>query len=425
MTDKIMTMAVKKRNRLRTLILINICLLIAFFCLRSSFTVGHDAAPHPETEVENHFREISGSIEKGETLYDIFKRQKLNFVELLALKAASSDVHTLRKLCPGNQYKIIVNDKNQVNALVYWIDDDNRLSIVRTDSGFAASRVPVQYEKRIHYISGVVQDNLIASLGNKGQSLILALLLSDIFSWDIDFASDLRKGDVFKIVAEGLYLEGEFKKYGNILSAEFVNNGELYNAYRFEVDGQTDYYDDEGKSLQRSFLKAPLSFRRISSGFSRNRFHPVLRIYRPHLGVDYAASRGTPVSTVGDGTIVFAGYKGQNGKMIIIRHPNGYTTYYGHLSKIARGVKRGVKVKQGNVIGYVGSTGLATGPHLDYRVKRRNTFVNPLTLKLPRSKTVPKALMTEFNTLRNDMNACLASITPPAFACREQVKDST
>ena len=418
-------MAEKTRSWLRPLIFINICLVITFFGLRSSFTIGHVTTHDAETKEEEPLREISGNIEKGETLFHIFKRYKLDFEEMLALKEASASVHTLRKLCPGNQYKIIVNDKNQVNSLLYWIDDDHMLSVARTGSGFAASKVPVEYEKKIHYISGVVENNLIASMGHQGQGLILALLLSDIFSWDIDFMSDLRKGDVYKIVAEGLYLEGEFKKYGHILCAEFVNNGELYNAYRFEVNGEAAYYNDEGKSLQRSFLKAPLSFRRISSGFSKKRFHPVLRIYRPHLGVDYAASRGTPVSTVGDGTVVFAGYKGQNGKIVIIRHPNGYTTYYGHLSKIARGVKRGKKVTQGHVIGYVGSTGLSTGPHLDYRVKRGNRFVNPLTLKLPRSKSVPEALMTEFSTIRNQMNACLVSITPPAVACREQIKDST
>jgi murein DD-endopeptidase MepM/ murein hydrolase activator NlpD len=242
---------------------------------------------------------------------------------------------------------------------------------------------------------------------------MLALQLSDIFAWDIDFSTDLRNGDTFKIVVEGFYLDGEFKKYGDILSAEFFNNGEVYRAYRFEYNGGADYYDADGKSLRRSFLKAPLNFRRISSGFSKRRLHPILKIFRPHLGVDYAAPTGTPVSTVGDGTVIFAGYKGQNGKIVAIKHVNGYRTYYGHLSKIQRGIRRGTKVKQGQVIGYVGATGLATGPHLDYRIKVNNRFVNPLMLKLPRGRSVPRKLMAKFKNFKNEMDTQLASITPP------------
>jgi len=186
---------------------------------------------------------------------------------------------------------------------------------------------------------------------------MLALQLSDIFAWDIDFTTDIRNSDSFKVIAEGLYLNGEFKKYGDILSAEFTNNGETYRAYRFELNGKIDYYDAEGKSMRRAFLKAPLSYRRISSGFSRSRFHPILRIYRPSHGVDFAAPTGTPVSVVGDGTVNFAGYKGGYGNIVIIRHPNGWKTYYAHLSRFGKGIRKAVKIKQGQIIGYVGSTG--------------------------------------------------------------------
>jgi murein DD-endopeptidase MepM/ murein hydrolase activator NlpD len=171
-------------------------------------------------------------------------------------------------------------------------------------------------------------------------------------------------------------------------------------------------------------LKAPLSFRRISSRFSRSRYHPILKIYRPHLGVDYAAPTGTPVSTVGDGTVTFAGYKGQNGKIVMIRHPNSFRTSYGHLSKIKRGVRRGVKVKQGQVIGYVGSTGLSTGPHLDYRIKKHNRFVNPLTLKLPPGKSIPKTAMADFTIYKDKMDVQLASIIPPMFALADEKEEN-
>jgi murein DD-endopeptidase MepM/ murein hydrolase activator NlpD len=424
MNAKIVVMAYKKRSTVQHFFLAGIFLFIIFSILRSDFQLV-EQSESPASQSSIQYREITGKIKKGETLFDIFKRYKLDFTELLAIKDVSAHVHTLRKLYPGNPYKITVDEKNQVNSLVYWINDDNVLNVDRTESGFSASKIPIEYEKKIHHLAGTIKDNLVSSIGNDSNSLLLALMLSDVFSWDIDFTSDLRNGDMFKIVVEGLYLDGTFKKYGNILATEFVNNSMMYQAYRYEINGKVDYFDREGKSLRRSFLKAPLSFRRISSGFSKRRFHPVLKIYRPHLGVDYAAATGTPVSTVGDGTVLSAGYKGQNGKQVIIRHPNGYKTYYGHLSKIKRGIRSGVKVKQGEIIGYVGSTGLATGPHLDYRVKRGARFVNPLKLNLPRGKPVPKTLLTEFTSFQKDMDSRLASITSPAFAYTEKVKDRT
>jgi murein DD-endopeptidase MepM/ murein hydrolase activator NlpD len=358
--------------------------------------------------------EINGTIKNGETFFDIFKKYGLSINELFKLREASADVHKLRKLYPGRPYRISLDMNNHVDSFVYWINDDSILNIKRTESGFSAEKITIEYEKRICHIGGLLKDNLISSIGEDRENVMLALQLSDIFAWDIDFTTDLRNDDTFRIIVEGFYLNGEFKKYGEILSAEFVNDGETYRAYRFERDGRYDYYDDEGKSLKRSFLKAPLNFRRISSSFSQKRFHPILRIYRPHLGVDYAASAGTPVSVVGDGTVVFAGYKGQNGNIVIIRHYNGYRTYYGHLSKIVKGIRKGVKVRQGQILGYVGATGLATGPHLDYRIQVNKRFVNPLTLKLPRGESIPNNLIAQFKSFRDGMDTGLASITLPA-----------
>ncbi|MBE0425741.1 MAG: peptidoglycan DD-metalloendopeptidase family protein [Nitrospirae bacterium] len=369
------------------------------------------------------YQEISDTIKKGETLYDIFRKYRLDIGEFIKLREASANVHRLCRVYPGRQYKILIDNSSQINEFEYWIDDDNILNIKRIEAGFFAEKKKVEYEKRILHIGGIIKDSLIQSVGEGKGNILLALQLSDIFAWDIDFTTDLRNDDEFRIVAEGLYLEGEFKKYGEILSAEFLNNSEAYRAYRFEYDGEADYYDIDGKSLRRSFLKAPLSFRRISSGFTYKRFHPILKIYRPHLGVDYAAPTGTPVSGVGDGTVIFAGYKGQNGNQVIIKHPNGYTTYYGHLSKFGKGIRKGVKVKQGQVIAYVGSTGLATGPHLDYRVKINNKFVNPLTLKLPRGRAIPEKLMADFRNFKSGMDTRLASITPEAFAVAEKIKE--
>ncbi len=395
-----------------------IFLVIAFLIVRGNFNIFNKSEDANE---QGKYKEINSTIKKGETLFDIFKKYRLSIEDLFKIKEASANIHRVRNLYPGQPYKIIIDDNNIINSFSYWINDDFVLNITRTESGFCAEKQAVEYEKRIQYIGGVIKDNLISSIGEQ-ENLMLAFQLSDIFAWDIDFTTDLRNGDTFKIVVEGLYLNGEFKKYGKILSAEFINNGETYKAYRFTYNGRTDYYDDDGKSLRRSLLKVPLSFRRISSGFSHRRFHPILKIYRPHLGVDYAAPAGTPISVVGDGTVIFAGYKGQNGNIVIIKHLNGYKTYYGHLSKFRKGIKKGVKVKQDQILGYVGSTGLATGPHLDYRIKINNRFVNPLTLKMPRGKSIPKTLLAEFKNLKNRMDVEIASIALPYLA--DASKDS-
>jgi murein DD-endopeptidase MepM/ murein hydrolase activator NlpD len=297
-----------------------------------------------------------------------------------------------------------------VNSFIYWIDDDNTLNITRSDSGFYAEKVPIPYEKRILYMDRTIKDNLISSAGEGKEGLMLALNISDIFAWDIDFTSDLRNEDTFRVIVEGLYLDGEFRKYGDILCVEFVNNGKTYQAYRFEYEGKTDYYDSEGKTLRRAYLKAPLSFRRISSTFSNGRFHPILKRYRPHHGLDYAAPAGTPVSAIGSGTVVFSGIKGDYGKFVIIKHPNGYKSYYGHLSKIEKNIRIGVRVEQGQIIGYVGATGLATGPHLHYELRINDKPVNPLTVNLPRGKSIPATMMAEFRQSRDEMDSDLVSL---------------
>jgi murein DD-endopeptidase MepM/ murein hydrolase activator NlpD len=257
-------------------------------------------------------------------------------------------------------------------------------------------------------MSGVIRDNLVSAIDD----LQLALDLTDIFAWDIDFTTDLRKGDTFRLMVEELWLGGAFKRYGKIVSAEFVNDRRSYHAYRFELDGEADYYDRGGKSLRRAFLKAPLSYRRISARYTKRRYHPVLKTYRPHLGIDYAAPRGTPVSSVGDGTVVLAAYRGANGRQVVIKHPGGYKTYYGHLSRIKKGIRKGKKIRQGQVIGYVGNTGRATGPHLDYRVKLKGRFVNPLKLKLPRGRTITGPLRADFMEFRERMDSALSSVDP-------------
>ncbi len=372
--------------------------------------------PQTALQASDRYHKIDGTIEKGQSFFDIFIHNEIDIGDLDRLRQASADVYALKNVHPGSPYEIHVDAAGRVHAFTYGINDDTTLQIKRTDTGFIAEKISVQYERKIHHMGGTIRDNLIASIGDGKDNMLLALHLSDIFAWDIDFSTDLRKGDEFKIIVEGLYKDGQFRKYGNILSTTFKNNGKDYAAYRFEHDTDTGYYDPDGNSLRKAFLKAPLNFRRISSSFSKRRYHPILKTYRPHHGIDYSAPKGTPVSVVGDGTVTFAGYKGEYGKMVIVRHPNGYKTYYGHLSRIKRIARRGSKVKQGDIIGSVGSTGLSTGPHLHYEMRRYNRPVNPRAIKLPSGKPVPEKLLVEFQKLRIKMDAHLAMIKLPVYA---------
>ncbi len=396
-------------------------LAIAFWTVRNNFDIVNrtekvQPSPGAVTSRPVAFRQISGKIKRGETLFDIFKKYKLDLKALFQLKEASADVYKLSDLRPKQPYRIVLDNNDRINSFVYWINDDTMLNIKSTGDGFCAEKVPVSYEKRILHIGGTIKDNLISSIGEGRENLMLALKLTDIFAWDIDFTTDLRKDDEFRIVVVGMYRDGKFRKYGDILSAEFVNNGEKYFAYRYSHDGKTDYYDADGRSLRKAFLKAPLSFRRISSRFSNRRFQPILKIWRPHHGVDYAAPTGTPVSASGDGKVLFAGRDGGYGNLIILRHRNGWKTYYGHLSRFARGIRKGERVSQGELIGYVGATGLATGPHLHYEMRIHNRPVNPLSVKIPHGESVPETLMADFRRVRGEMDTQLASIPSAAFA---------
>jgi murein DD-endopeptidase MepM/ murein hydrolase activator NlpD len=226
---------------------------------------------------------------------------------------------------------------------------------------------------------------------------------ADLFAWDVDFFSSVRENDEFKILFEEIIREGGTVQYGRILAAEFINQGKKYRAFCFgDGEASTGYYDDRGQSIAREFLKTPLRYSRISSGFTKRRFHPILRIYRPHLGVDYAAPAGTPVEATANGKIIFMGWKGGYGKCIKIRHNHTYTSFYGHLSRFAKGLKQGKQVRQGQVIGYVGSTGLATGPHLDYRLKKGGEFINPLRFTSFQKETISKQLRPQFEKTRRE-----------------------
>lgn len=375
-----------------------------------------DSARPPEKPQGNPLLRISGLVERGQSLYEIFKRHNLDPRELFPMKEALAGVHSPRELRPGRPYEIQVDPEKRPQAFVYWVNDDALVRVTRAGEGYQAEKLSLEYERKLLCLEGSIEDNLIASMGGGPQNLLLALNLSDVFAWDIDFTTALRKGDTFRLLVEGLYRDGEFRKYGTILAAEFVNDGVAYRAYRFEVDGKTDYYDAEGRSLRKAFLKAPLSFRRISSGFSKSRLHPVLQVRRAHNGTDYVAPKGTPVSAMAAGQVLAAGWQGGYGKLVVIRHPNGYKTFYGHLSGFAKGIRKGASVTQGQLVGYVGSTGMSTGPHLHFEMRVNDRPVNPRKVVIPPGEPVPQALLAAYGASRDELTGRLASLPPMRFA---------
>ncbi len=300
----------------------------------------------------------------------------------------SEGVLDLRKIKAGNKCTLF-REKTEGNSLRYFIyhNDPVNYVIFASDTVVAVSTGALPVDTIVHQYAGTITSSLWNTMTADGKNPELILSLSDIFAWVIDFYG-IQKGDMFRVMYDELMVEGKSTGIGTIHAAWFRNDGTDFYGFRYLQEGKMQYFDDKGTSLRREFLKAPLEFRRISSHFSHSRLHPILRRYRPHHGVDYSAAPGTPVRTIGDGTVIDARYAGGAGKMVKVRHNSVYTTVYMHLRGFAPGIRNGSRVKQGDVIGYVGSTGLSTGPHLDFRVYKNGTPINPLKLESPPAKPV-------------------------------------
>ena len=242
----------------------------------------------------------------------------------------------------------------------------------------------IPYEVKISEAGGVIETSLYETMVGSGFDQRLALAVAEVFAWQVDFAADIRSGDSFKVIHEDRYLDGEYAMPGRILAARFINDGETFNGYLFEgPNTKLGYYDEKGKSLQKIFLKSPLQYKYISSGYSGARLNPITKKVSPHRGIDYAANTGTPAVSVGDGTVTQAGWNGYYGLSVTIRHNDTYTTRYGHFSALPKGIRKGARVKQGQVVGFVGSTGLSTGPHLHYEMHKFGSYVNPFRVEVP------------------------------------------
>ena len=317
-----------------------------------------------------------------------------------------------RRLRVGNAYKLIVADSGLLRRFEYHVDNDQFLRVDRvseTPASFSAEMVPyvkIRDERAVEGLIDEQNNSLVAALDDGGENVNLAILMAEVFSGEIDFNNDLRRGDHFRVLFEKFYREDEFAGYGDIMAAEFYNDGRTIQAFGFRLpdDEETLYYDADGRSMKRLFLSSPFRFEpRVTSRFSYRRLHPVLGTRRPHLGVDYGAPTGTPVIAVANGRVISAANSGGSGNMVRLSHTNGYETYYLHLSRFAKGMRPGARITQGQTIGYVGSTGLSTGPHLDYRIRKNGTFVNPLEeiRNLPPGDPVPEAHLEAFMETRD------------------------
>ena len=342
-------------------------------------------------------RVIEGEVNPGDTIAALLG-DYLSSQELHDLATESRKVFPLSSICAGKPYKVCI-EKGALERFEYDIDTEDQLIITRDEKGFEVSRVPIDYSIEKKLVRGTITANLFEAVSKAGEEDSLAMALGDIFAWDIDFIRDLRSGDSFQVLVEKRFRDGAAAGYGAILAAEFVNQGKNYRAFQYKDGNRAPaYYDANGHSLKKAFLKAPLSFSRISSGFTMRRFHPITKTWKAHPAIDYAAATGTPIMTVGDGSIIKIGYTQYNGNHIKIRHPNGIETLYLHMSKFAKGMKAGKKLSQGDVIGYVGSTGLATGPHLCFRMTRNGAPVNPNSIKSIAADPIARNRLAGFKT---------------------------
>jgi hypothetical protein len=359
-------------------------------------------APAPQAAPERTEISVQDTLSRGESLYASLLSKGIAASKALNVIAALGERLNLRSCGTGDSYTASLDETGTIVSLLYK-KGFKQLFKVRSDSvGYVVSQGFVEPVGVTRRIEGTVKSSLWGAFEDLGEDPRIALKLADVFAWEIDFVTDPRVGDTFTIVFDELEYPGGEMEIGEVLCSKYVNDGKEHLIFRFDdEEGDPGYYDSNGNSARRVFLKSPLNYRRISSFFSSARFHPILKVYRPHYGVDYAAPSGTPIVSIGDGRVVQAGWNGGFGRYVEIRHNGTYTSCYGHLSRFGDGVSRGARVSQGQVVGYVGSTGLATGPHLDFRIKKFATYVNPLTLDCPRAEPVSAGRMAQFMEVRD------------------------
>ncbi|MGK9367990.1 M23 family metallopeptidase [Melioribacter sp. Ez-97] len=342
---------------------------------------------------------VSGKVKAGQTVTDLLAPYA-DYSLIHKMKEASGGIFSLRSIKVGNPYYIYLN-KDSLNTPKYFVYNEDMINYVVFEFGDSVTVKKGEKEKYVELsvAESKIVNSLYETLDKKNLSVDLAIRLSDIYAWQIDFFR-IQPSDSFKVYYENVYVDSQYVGTGKILAAQFFHRGTEFNAFYFENGKESGYYDEEGNSLRKAFLKAPLKFSRISSRYSPRRLHPILGRVKAHLGTDYAAPTGTPIMSVGDGVVIAAGYTRGNGNYVKIKHNSVYTTQYLHMSRFAKGIRKGVYVKQGQVIGYVGKTGLATGPHVCFRFWKNGRQVDPFREKIPPSKGISEESRAKFDSLK-------------------------
>jgi murein DD-endopeptidase MepM/ murein hydrolase activator NlpD len=336
-------------------------------------------------------------IQRGDTLGSVLARLGIDDAPAQNFLRTDARARPLYQLRPGKAVRVLADDDGRLIALSYLAQGGELLSVKRVGDGFSAESAPPPSAARLELRAGEIRSSLFAASDAVGLPDAVTMQLAEIFSGDVDFHHDLRRGDWFTVVYETRELDGQTAGGGRIVAAEFVNKGHVYRAFSWEEpDGSSSYYAEDGKSLHKAFTRSPVSFTRITSGFSMARFHPFLQTWRAHKGVDFAAPTGTPVHATGDGKVASAGRQNGYGNVVVLQHNSAYSTVYAHLSRFAAGMTPGARVAQGDIIGFVGQTGWATGPHLHYEFRVNNEQRNPMTIALPAALPLPPAALGSY-----------------------------
>ncbi|QUX96990.1 peptidase M23 [Marinomonas sp. CT5] len=378
--------------------------------------------PAPEALVKKTmaptYIEQSMQVAAGDSLSKLLTSKGISAQDIYKVSLADKKQKTLLKMRPGQTLNFTTNEAsgeltkltlvlNRLDSVTFERENDNKFNRIDT------SRTPEIIQT---YKEAEINNSLFVDGMKSGIEQPLLIELANIFGWDIDFALDIRKGDSLSMLYEEKYLDGEKIGHGNIIAAQFINNGRTYQAIRYKTDKGANYYTPDGLAMRKAFIRTPVDFTRISSKFNPNRLHPIFKTSRPHRGVDYAAASGTPVKAAGDGKVSFAGKQNGYGNVVIIDHGRGYQTLYAHLKGFSRGIRRGVRVKQGKIIAYVGQTGWATGPHLHYEFRINGTHKNPVTVKLPNDDPMPKKDLKKYLPYAKQVVATLENSHSPSFS---------
>ena len=360
-------------------------------------TAQAEPAPVPVVEEKKTASHREVIVTKGDTLSTLFEKVGLPATSVHDVLASDKQAKQFSQLKHGQKLEFELSPDGQLTNLHSKLNDLESISLTKNDKGYTFNRITAKPTVRSAYVHGVINSSLSQSAARAGLSHSLTMDMASVFGYDVDFAQDIRQGDEFDVIYEQKVVNGKAVGTGPILSARFTNRGKTYTAVRYtNKQGNSSYYTADGNSMRKAFIRTPVDFARISSKFSMGRKHPILNKIRAHKGVDYAAPRGTPIKAAGDGKVLLAGRRGGYGNTVILQHGNTYTTLYGHMQGFAKGVKTGGTVKQGQVIGYIGTTGLSTGPHLHYEFQVNGVHVDPLGQKVAMADPISKAERARF-----------------------------